>query len=69
MAPLIELLDALWAIPIRRVADELWLRGRAGAQTTTAELTDEDRRLVAEFAAFVAARPERGPRTPGGRRR
>jgi len=71
----VELLAALWRIPMVRLADEL---GRLGVGDPKAvgvgELTDAERAEVADFAAFLAsrhpnrvrARLPRGESSPGG---
>lgn len=75
--PFVELLAALWGIPLVRLADEL---GRLGVGDPKAvgvgELTDAERAEVADFAAFLASRRPRrvrqrlprGERSPGGSR-
>jgi hypothetical protein len=61
--PLVELLEALWAIPVGRLAAELERLdpGAAGAWLP-AGLTADQRRTVAEYARFVASRDPLRPR-------
>ena len=67
----VELLAALWGIPLVRLADEL---GRLGVGDPKAvgvgELTDAERAEVADFASFLASRhPKRlRERLPRGAR-
>ena len=69
--PFVELLAALWGIPLVRLADEL---GRLGVGDPKAvgggELTDAERAEVADFASFLASRhPKRlRERLPRGAR-
>ena len=65
--PLVELLEALWAISPSRLANELGqLDPGRGADALPGELSPEDRRTVADFARFLVAR--RKTRPPGGNR-
>ena len=53
--PLIELLEALWDIPITRFEQELEQHGVGdGQRVDVAALASADQRMVAEFAAFLA---------------
>jgi hypothetical protein len=55
--PLMELLEALWAIPARRIADEVAAFGPSHtADTLPNGLSSSDRRTVADLAEFLAAR-------------
>jgi hypothetical protein len=55
--PLVELLASLWAIPPGRLADELADFGAEDeADDRVGALTARDRRLLAEFATFLASR-------------
>ena len=55
--PLVELLETLWAVPTRRLADELEQLGpgRTGGAGPEA-LSPADRRTIAELSLFLAAR-------------
>lgn len=59
--PLVELFEALWGIPIHRFADELENVGlpRSRARGGDVELSAEDRRMVNEFARFLAHQQQR----------
>jgi transcriptional regulator with XRE-family HTH domain len=53
----VELLEAVWGIDRRRLADELAVLGVGGSAGTAFDrLTDPERREVADFAAFIVAR-------------
>jgi transcriptional regulator with XRE-family HTH domain len=55
--PLVELLEALWGIEPRRLADELALLGLgASAPTCDGMLSDAESAEVSDFVAFLAAR-------------
>ncbi len=55
--PLVELFEALWAIPRSRLADELGLLEPGhDASATLRGLSAEDRRTVVEMTRFLAAR-------------
>jgi transcriptional regulator with XRE-family HTH domain len=61
--PFVELLEALWGIEPRRLADELAKLGIGGSfSAEMASLTPAERASVADFVAFLAARhpSERG---------
>jgi len=63
--PLAELLEALWALPLSRLAVELGQLDQGyEASAVLVGLSPEDRRTVAEFTRFLAAR--RRARPPGG---
>ena len=55
--PLVELLEALWAIPPGRLAQELDLLGPGGAADPLPDgLTPADRRTVADLVQFLLSR-------------
>ncbi len=55
--PLIELFEALWGIPVERFAGEVHDAARpVDAMPLPYGLSPNDRRMVREFAAFLAAR-------------
>ena len=57
--PFVELLEVLWAIPAARLADELGRLGVGGPLgDQLACLTPAERKSVAEFVDFLAARHE-----------
>ena len=56
--PLAELLEGVWGVDPARLADELAALGLAGGRDTAA-LSPAERAEVADFAAFLAARPGR----------
>lgn len=58
--PLVELLEALWGIPASRLAGELARFEADPASAIPGELSAADRRMVAEFARFLAARRSTG---------
>jgi transcriptional regulator with XRE-family HTH domain len=61
---LVELLDAVWAIEPRRLAEELATLGVDGsARLGLDALTPAQRREVADFVAFLKTRPEAGGST------
>jgi hypothetical protein len=52
----VELLEALWGIDPERLAAELGVDAGGSAVSGLARLTREDRRELADFARFLAAR-------------
>jgi transcriptional regulator with XRE-family HTH domain len=55
--PFVELLELLWDIPPERLAQELVALGIGGAaDARLAQLSEEERRSVADFVAFLASR-------------
>jgi hypothetical protein len=55
--PLVELLAALWEVEPQRLADELAALGLGGtSEGHLAALSDEERRSVTEYVAFLASR-------------
>lgn len=55
--PFIELLEALWAVPVERLRTELGQVDPGGLPgTATDALTPADRRTIADLAAFLATR-------------
>ncbi len=62
----VELLELLWDIPPARLAQELAALGMAGGpDTERAQLSEEERRSVAAYAAFLAGRHGRHRRHAG----
>src|SRR3954462_9445219 len=61
--PFVELLASLWSIPIERMATEVDRLSVGAAGSADAEGTNDDERLVAEFARFLKdrRRPRRRP--------
>lgn len=66
--PFVELLETLWAIPAGRLAAELEQRPAGGAGAMPGH-TARDRRLLAEFAAFLEWRRSRDEPAGGGQGR
>jgi hypothetical protein len=60
--PFVELLEALWGIDPERLAAELGVDAGGSAAPGLAGFTRADRRELADFAAFLAAR--RAPPAP-----
>ena len=55
--PLVELLESLWAVPIRRLVAELGrLDPDAKVDGRAASLSPEDRRTIADLTEFLATR-------------
>jgi len=65
--PFVELLQTLWGVEPRRLADELGRLGLRGpSEDQLAALTEVERASVASYVAFLAAPHERRRRrTPG----
>jgi transcriptional regulator with XRE-family HTH domain len=60
--PFVELLAALWGIEPRRLADELEQLGLSGSPDAwLAGLSEEERRNVTDYAAFLASRHRSRP--------
>jgi transcriptional regulator with XRE-family HTH domain len=66
--PFVELLEGLWGIEPKRLADELGRLGLGGpSDGQLASLTEAERASVAAFVAFLAAgHPHRGRRRTSG---
>ena len=66
--PFVELLEALWAVPVERVRTELGRIDPGGSPgVATDALTPADRRTIADLAAFLATR-RRSTDEPGRKR-
>jgi hypothetical protein len=63
----VELLDRLWGIEPRRLADELRGLGDTGPEAPMGRLSADERALVADFAELLVARRTRRLRTGGQR--
>jgi hypothetical protein len=58
--PFVELLEALWDIEPRRIADELAALGSGGPLVSSLDgLTDQERAEVATFVAYLVSRRPR----------
>jgi transcriptional regulator with XRE-family HTH domain len=67
--PFVELLEALWDVPAARLASELHALGLSGsADERLAGLSEEERRSVADYVAFLASRHRTRGRRVASRR-
>ena len=57
--PFVELLEALWEIPVQRIAAELAQGGSQGIRSSSkAQLSEADRASLTDYAAYLEARAE-----------
>ncbi|MGC8634864.1 MAG: hypothetical protein ACP5VP_09400 [Candidatus Limnocylindrales bacterium] len=68
--PFVELLELLWDVPAERLAQELVVLGIGGAaDERLAQLSEAERRSVADYISFLAGRHRRAHRRDVGEAR